>query len=313
MNIFLPKELIIIILKRTHTKDLINTQILSKNENVFNLSLSLKIMSKGYNFCYKNKLLLETELSIYCKNIHIGCIMNYKIKKISQFELKHIININKNNLEYETKNKYRLIHYICIYQGYNILKYILEKYKINLECETDNNVRPIHDICRYQGYETIKYILENYKIDLECANNNQSRPIHNICRYQDHKTIKYILENYKIDLGCANNNKSRPIHFICKYQNSKTIKYILENYVIDLECFDNYNSSPFHMICFNSDKETIEYVYINYISKMNKNSINNILNKVAITYIKTGRHDMNIFDILKYREYNNIITETLIF
>jgi hypothetical protein len=69
-------------------KDLINGQILTKNkyDNIFNLDISLKNLLRSHKFCHKQNLLLETELSIYCS--------------VSIFELTHILENDKNNLEY---------------------------------------------------------------------------------------------------------------------------------------------------------------------------------------------------------------------
>jgi hypothetical protein len=242
-NSYLPKELIVIILKYADMNDLINTQILTKNKNnnIFNLSLSLENLSKGYNFCCAQKLLLETELSIYCQNIHIKSIMNKNIKNISLFELKHIFELNKYNLEYENNCKERPIHFICEYQDYNTIKYVLENYKINLECENKTKQRPIYSICAYQDFDTIKYILENYKINLECFNNLGWSFFHFICYYRNKETIQYIYDNFISNMNINSiknimNNKMMIVDHICYKKMDIMDILVSRKIILSLKC-----------------------------------------------------------------------------
>jgi hypothetical protein len=212
----LPKELIVIILKYTNINDLINSQILTKNKNnnIFNLSLSLIDLSKGYNHCHKKNLLLETELSIYCQNISIKSILNYNIGDISLCELKHILKLNKNNLKYEDNCKRQVIHFICQYQDFNTIKYILENYKINIECEDIDKNRPIHFACKNKNPDLIILLLNNYDINIECKNNNELYPFYILCIYQSFDTIKYYLENKKINKKYQYIFKCQHTHFM---------------------------------------------------------------------------------------------------
>jgi len=54
------------------------------------------------------------------------------------------------NLEYETKNNNKPIHFICSHSTPEMIKYIIDIYiekGLNLECETNDNYKPIHFIC----------------------------------------------------------------------------------------------------------------------------------------------------------------------
>ena len=74
--------------------------------------------------------------------------------------------------------------------------------KVDLECETSDGLRPIHFLCRYSTPEMIRYIIDK-GVDLECETSDRWRPIHfllynsnatpEIIRYISSKNVRLTL------------------------------------------------------------------------------------------------------------------------
>jgi len=79
-----------------------------------------------------------------------------------------------------------------------MIKYIIDIYiekELNLECETNNKYKPIHFICDHSTPEMIKYIIDIYiekGLNLECKTKCDYRPIDFICSHSTPEMIKYI-------------------------------------------------------------------------------------------------------------------------
>ncbi len=101
-------------------------------------------------------------------------------------------------------NKWKPIHYICMYSTPEIIKYIIDK-GVDLECVTEKGWKPIHIICRNSTPEIIKYIIDK-GVDLECVVVNGWKPIHFLCVHSIPEIIKYIIDK-GVDLkGIADDN-----------------------------------------------------------------------------------------------------------
>ena len=128
---------------------------------------------------------------------------------MSQLELK---NVGKHSFNYND------------FENLNI-----EKHKeyldncIDLECETKNKWRPIHFICRNSTPEMITFIIKK-GVALECKTKDKWRPVHLICRFSTPEMIKFIFEN-GVELECETNNGWKPIHFICRSSTLDVIEY----------------------------------------------------------------------------------------
>jgi hypothetical protein len=170
---------------------------------------------KNKNF---NELLYYVEFDLSDSSFTNNLFKDCKDENV----LKHVID-NTIDLECETNEGWKPIHFICRYSTPEMIKYIIDK-RVKLECETNEGWKPIHFICRYSTPEMIKYIIDK-RVKLECETNEGWRPIHFICRYSTPEMIKYIIDK-EVELECETNEGWRPINLICKYSTPEIIKYI---------------------------------------------------------------------------------------
>lgn len=132
------------------------------------------------------------------------------------------------------------------------------KKNYNLECETVNKCKPIHYICRYQNSELISRILDIYLergYDLECENVHKCKPIHYICYYQTPPLVNRILDIYLergYDLECETSDNVKPIYSICRLQTPELKTRILNIY---LEKYGRLKLLPLVFTCVISPME----------------------------------------------------------
>ena len=269
------------------------------------------------NIAKKRKWLHELDKDLLMKptNDDNECMFIDKTDKAEYYStpeiIKYIIDKNVIDLEAETNDGWKPIHFICRYSTPEIIKYIIDKNVIDLEAKTNDGWKPIHFICRYSTPEIIKYIIDKNVVDLEAETNDGWRPIHLICRYSTLKIIQYIFDK-SIDLEAQLNDGWRPIHLICRYSTPKIIKYIIDKGVVDLEAQINDGWRPIHFICKKLPHKVIQYI-INKSVNLRANqelTLSNLVNKKDKQY-KIPFYYYLTLELIKYIINKNLKAYTV--
>lgn len=165
--------------------------------------LFIYVLDKYFNQNKKNTLEKQTDdgstpVHVICKSYARNTSLIKKIIKMC-FE---------NNFNFElttTKEKWQIIHVLCMYGKYDIVKYIIKNYithNILINSNTLGDYKIIHHICVHGSEKSIKYVIDIYiklHLSLECEAIHQIRPIHAICMRSSPSILKYLL-NKKIDI-----------------------------------------------------------------------------------------------------------------
>ena len=169
------------------------------------------------------------------------------------------------NIEQETSDNWRLIHFICKYRKLPIIKHIVEK-GVNLECETKNGWRPIHFVCKTGDFEAIKYLL-NCGVNIESETYTYLRPLHILLQYSDEDTVMYFLNkgiemNKYVELNRITKDNTYPFMLACIRNFLQVIIFMLDNNV---------------EMCFGTEENQQMYNPIDCIFELCKPHIVNII------------------------------------
>lgn len=156
---------------------------------------------------------------------------------------------------------YKLIHYVCKYSSFEVLKHLVDK-GVNLEAETEDGIRPIHYVSRYaKFFKSVMYLIDR-GVDINATTCRGWTALHFICtRYRMPFAIKYMIEKgaevnkpagrdfYPIHLACISGTCDGinalikagakldvktldglyPIHYVSQYGDFSSINLIFEN------------------------------------------------------------------------------------
>lgn len=155
------------------------------------------------------------------KKFHIDFFYNYELLK-KLFEknnttvIKHVID-NAINLEVESGNKNRPIHYASVYASFRIIRYLIRK-KINLNVVDKDGTTLLHlGFMHNRDLKIIKYLVEKAG-GLEIDDHVKWKPIHHACQNSQAETIKFLLgKNVRTD-GVTDDNDT-PASLILENKN----------------------------------------------------------------------------------------------
>lgn len=153
------------------------------------------------------------------------------------------------NLESETDNRARPIHYACRNRSnQDICKLIDLKVNINVIC--DEEWHPLHFLCnRDDTLESLKHVMTKYpETNLELKTQYDETILHHACKLGSHSMIEYL-----VGIGCNIEAKNyedwRPIHIACMSQTLDTIRFLIESGV-DVLVKTNKGVKPKKLLAF---------------------------------------------------------------
>lgn len=187
--------------------------------------------------------------------------------------IKYVID-NMTDFDYQTKNKFTIVHYVCFVCSPCIIKYFVEKLvntgnKFMLEYQNIIGKRPLHLLLHNPlvNLDIVKYFYEN-GVNFECESIKMKRPIHYLCSNIDIEIFKYFVEK-GINIETPTVDNIKPIHYAARNIDNDIVKYLIDN-ITDINCKTKKGWRPIHIIYNYCSMDVYEYIRLKgaIISKM---------------------------------------------